>query len=534
MDSRLRTNSCEMHLHLRGLFGQWTRFQHLWLNGIPFLGNQRLDAEQAYQLVADSISRGDVGSLLRRLNGFFCFVFQTEDSLYLASDRIRSRPLFYSTIEAQLRVSDCARWLRGQLPESTPDALAAEEFLRAGYVTGGETLIAGIRQLQAAEALKLSEKGVIDRIGYYQFTPENPEHGEEDLEFWLKKTDRALRCCIDRMIDLARGRQIVIPLSGGYDSRAIAAYLKQSGYGPLTAFTFGKRTSPEVVISRRVAQDLGLDWHFVPYTRATWARVGSSDWFKDCCLLIHSLVSVPNVMLVPAIEQLIQRGVIQTDGIVVPGHTGDFVSGGHMPRRAFRDQFVFDRLAATMFVLRRHFGQRKRRPLSIELVAKVDSQTLRLWEKCPADWSDKQKFLAVCDAWNHRERQAKFIANSNRYYDYFGLGWWMPFWDWQFLEAWQETPLGLRKNERLWIELIDRKMKSLVGTHAVYGHASKDNSRLTRAFYRTFDYFVDPNYLFDLVPFHRWMLSKVGISKKDGSVFGYLSERTLDWTVRSN
>ena len=64
--------------------------------------------------------------------------------------------------------------------------------------------------------------------------------------------------------------QIVVPLSGGYDSRLVLAGLVAAGYRDLVTFTYGQPGSGEVRVSQRTAAALGVPWHGVAYTPAKW------------------------------------------------------------------------------------------------------------------------------------------------------------------------------------------------------------------------------------------------------------------------
>ncbi len=51
--------------------------------------------------------------------------------------------------------------------------------------------------------------------------------------------------------------------------------------------------------------------------------------------------------------------------------------------------------------------------------------------------------------WAWQERQAKFITNSVRAYEYWGLDWWLPLWDAEYMAFWQHVPLSQRTGKRL-------------------------------------------------------------------------------------
>ena len=56
---------------------------------------------------------------------------------------------------------------------------------------------------------------------------------------------------------------------------------------------------------------------------------------------------------------------------------------------------------------------------------------------------------ALYEAWAIRERQAKFITNAVRTYEYWDYDWWLPLWDDGLLRFWSETPCRYRLGRRL-------------------------------------------------------------------------------------
>lgn len=315
---------------------------------------------------------------------------------------------------------------------------------------------------------------------------------------------------------MAGGRQIAIPLSGGYDSRAIALYLKKSGYKNLVCFTFGKQSSHEVAMSRRIADALDIEWHNVEYTKDMWKKIKKSDDFSEYIDRISSGVSVANVQVYPAIKTLLENGVIDAEAIVVPGHAADFVAGSHFKEEHLSS--VVDFHALTYHIAKKHY---KHKPFQNpeQLIKKIS----HVISDFTCNNNGSKSFISLAECWNSRERQSKFIANSNRYYDFWGLNWWMPFWDNEFVTLWEKVPYELRLNTELWNEFVNKKMLEFAGSAAPYGR-SDPKRNIFQKIKNRLNYFTDPNGLYALVPFDRWLFFTLKLSKKSGTVFGVLSE----------
>lgn len=99
-------------------------------------------------------------------------------------------------------------------------------------MTGPDTLFPNIKQVQAGEVVFFevgnNEEIVIQPQRYFQYYPSN--FLDEPKETLFRRFETALDRVFQRLIDYAEGRTLVVPLSGGYDSRLIAVMLKRLGY----------------------------------------------------------------------------------------------------------------------------------------------------------------------------------------------------------------------------------------------------------------------------------------------------------------
>lgn len=509
-------------IQVKGRFGAVNKNEEnsFILIGECFVNDERPNVDCLEKMVLEAISNDDFESLTA-LNGFFSIIYSLGATTYLISDKVRSRPLFYYMPSLddnynEIIISDNFDDIFDTHYNLSISKVAEEEYINAGYVTGYQTLVDQIYQLEAAQVVKI-DKDKAERYNYWYFLPESGLIDSKDKSEWFDALDSSMTAVIKRLIEVANGRQIVIPLSGGYDSRAIALYLKRSGYVNLLCFTFGQVDSHEVIMSKRIADALELEWHNVTYTKKMWRSIKHSQEFDDYIRFISSGTSVANVQVYPAIQQLLVTGVIHTDALLCPGHTADFVAGGHFSQADILQ--VNDERKLFSHLERKHYKNTPR-ALSIGLESKIHDSITELVK------DSKGEFLPVAESWNARERQSKFIVNSNRYYDYFGLKWWMPFWDNEFIDLWQKVPYSLRFDTTLWNEFVNASMVETVGVEAPVGRSDPKPSIKNKLKARL-NYFTDPNGLYALVPFNRWLLQRAKLSDKPGSVFGILAENYI-------
>jgi asparagine synthase (glutamine-hydrolysing) len=400
---------------------------------------------------------------LKSANGFYALVCRHSNRLIAAVDHVRSIPLFYGQTDEVFYLSEDAEWVRQKVGDIKFDPLAREEFQLTGYVTGRDTLFPNVKQLQAGEFLVV-EHGPsgfeVNCHRYYRFLHTEP--GEYDEFFLRHALEKAAVASVKRLIDYADGRQIVVPLSGGYDSRLIVTLLKKLDYKNILTFTYGVPGNKEAQYSKYVANALGLKWHFVKYSNDLWRDDWNTDegWqYQQSGSGWSSLAHIQDWL---AVKNLKEQEFVNEDCIFVPGHSGDFVAGSHIPDKAFIET-SFCKKDVVMSIIDDHYNLA---PLGLSKQSKefwcqhVD-RILETTECISTPW----QYADAYESWDWQERQAKYICNSVRVYDFFQYDWWMPLWDLEFVKFWESVPLALRKERQWYVEFVK----------SIFQELSKDN-----------------------------------------------------------
>lgn len=397
---------------------------------------------------------------MRRLEGFFALVQVTEGRILAAVDHIRSIPLFYGEMNGNVYVGDTAEWVRNAVGNKEMDPIARDEFKLTGYVTGGETLYPDVKELQAGELLVVDatqRRPAIATERYFRFDHLRTEQADEaTLRDMLHEQ---LHATIRRLATWARGRQIAIPLSGGYDSRLIATLLCRIGYPKILTFTYGTPGNKEAEYSRQVAQALGLKWHFVEYSKARWCDAWNSPERRRYQDIASGWSSIAHVQDWVAVREMHQAGVLDQDCIFVPGHTCFRQNTGITARDDISippdHELLIDRIRD------RHYARS---------VGKAGpASNLPIWRERIRDRTEVDEVFSwetlasAYERWEWQERQAKFICNSVRVYDFFGYAWWLPLWDMGLVRFAQQVPLNLRQGRRWYNEYVRQLYASRVG-----------------------------------------------------------------------
>ncbi|MDP2173598.1 MAG: asparagine synthetase B family protein [Candidatus Cloacimonadaceae bacterium] len=413
-----------------------------------------LDASGLQALIKDKKPKA-LSDILTDLNGCFCLVSEDADTIFAAVDRVRSFPLFYAIDDqGDLLLSDDAFDLKDRLLPETIDNDSVSEFLLTGYVCGADTIYSQIRQLLAGEYLVFNKNTKTLKLNiYYRYIhPEESKLGKAGLLDAMHDMHKGMA---QRLIQSLNGRPVAIPLSGGYDSRLIASLLKEAGYDNIVCFSYGDPKSAEVLISKAAADHLKLPWRFAAHDRESWFAAYQSSLRKDFYRYATHLSASAHIQDWLAVKDLKAKALLPDDSIFIPGHSGDFLEGSHLPL-TFENVPRVSRYALIQAILNRHFRlwdwkdhYHRYYPVFREKLC----QSLDI----PAFMNPEQA-ASLFEEWDLRERQAKFINNSVRVYEFFGSEWRLCLWDNAMLDFWASVPMRHRMGRKLFLDYAQSRL----------------------------------------------------------------------------
>ncbi|MCB5246640.1 MAG: asparagine synthase C-terminal domain-containing protein, partial [Candidatus Cloacimonetes bacterium] len=248
----------------------------------------------------------------------------------------------------------------------------------------------------------------------------------------------------ERLIRSANGRTLVVPLSGGLDSRLVAVMLKRLAYPKVICYTFGNALQDECITSRKVAKFLNLPWQIVETNRRMWYKAYHSEEMRRYFAFGTKLSSLPHVHDWLAVKTLQERNLIPSDAIIVPGHSGGFSQGADLPP-ILADREELSQRELLDLILREHY----------DLWHCANDQRHKLFGARVHDYLQLPDTIqtpiaaSLFDEWDWRQRQSKLYVNSLRIYDFFGVDWRLPLWDREYIDFWTRVPLELRLERSL-------------------------------------------------------------------------------------
>lgn len=425
----------------------------LWLKGHLHAGGEsRLvaAAEQGSATLRDA---------LPGLDGCFAIIAVCPDGMVAAADPIASIPVFLAADAATGSVliggQGAALARKAHLTEQ--DADAALSLGIAGYTFGDRALVRGLRHLRGGECAVVHPGAAPAYDFYARYRPwlaaERPRAALSD------ELAEILRAIFVKSVDGLHDRPIMVPLSAGYDSRLVAAALKELGHRDIRCYAYGIPGNHEAQVSRAVAERLGLRWQFVPVTpRLQSACFGSSE-FAEFLRDNDTLTAIPFNQDYAATRSILQSGYAPKDAVFINGQSGDFITGNHVPRElasapAVRDVEV--RWARLFEAVRgKHFGlwtslQTPRNLARMAAMLRADLEEQGgLPDDAALDWS-----LAEASEFIHR--QSRYVVSGQRTYEHFGFDWRLPLWDLDLVSFYERAPLSAKLSQSLYRDTLTR------------------------------------------------------------------------------
>ena len=420
---------------------QWLQNNGVFVRGYCFdTENNFYENEKLLQLFANIKNEIDFCKLLQNINGIFAVVLKTENCLLAASDKSRVIPLFYSLENEVFSICDNPYNLLKEKPKI--DSEAEQEFLLTSFTLDEKTLIEGIFQIKPSAYLCF-ENGKIHQKEYYSYCVKNNELNQSQM--LGNDFSAVLESAFRRLIKSANGRQIAIPLSGGYDSRLIAAMLKKLDYQNIVCYTVGRENNPEYLIAKEVAQMLGYPYHFIFTGDSKFVKNYTQDeTFQRYYKFSGSFFQLFWMYEYFGVKYLIENNLVDKNAIFVPGHTGDFLGGSRISASNVKiddsKKQIVEKVAQCVFF----FGSP-----AVKNLKKISELIT---------FQDDKLSTSIFDDVVMKTRLAKWINNSARLYEFFGYDVRLPFWDNEVLEFFRTLPTNLKQNKVFYANFLKNKL----------------------------------------------------------------------------
>ena len=275
-------------------------------------------------------------SFLEKLNGIFSLAIydRKEDQLIIARDRFGTKPLYYvktpsglyfaSELKALMTLDDLALDI---------DYSAIENYMTYLWSPSPSTPLKAIKKLEAGHYLIVKNSLIVKKDFFFEVSYN--ESKETDIEKIIETTDLKLKNAI--ISQLVSDVPVGAFLSGGLDSSAIVAYVKNYTDVKLPTFTIrGKNDlgmADDFVYAKKVGKYLGVDVHPIDINH---------EIFFDIEEMIYCL-DEPQADLAPILVSYISKIAKEEHGIKVllSGVGGDDIFSGYRRHQAIElDSYI--------------------------------------------------------------------------------------------------------------------------------------------------------------------------------------------------
>lgn len=494
--------------------------------GYGFVNDEYLDNQNLLNEVSSLKNISDVESFLLKLNGCFSVVKSSDSWGIAAVDLIQNYPLFYTKCDNMLVISDDARVILDYIGKKSAIPLDMEiEYASCSYALGKSTFFPNVYQIQSGEYIWWDGNS-FGCCTYFTYGKQyiNNDYNE-DYTWWFNEIKKVEKCVGKRLVRSLNGRQAVIPLSGGYDSRAVVQMLAEEGYDNIICYTYGTADNSEVIKAQEVSKILGYPIIFVEQKNKDFRNLWNDSRFMEWFNSLNNCIGIPYIQHYLGAKYLIDNHKIDDDAIFMSGNSGDFLQGAHIDRKIMKLNSINDVL---MPIVEEHFMLSKQSNYKNE---KIQSEILKYIPN--KENFSPQEAAGILDKFNWRERQSKYVTNEVRGFEVLGHEWRLPLWDKELMLFWDNVPVEIKAERGLYkkykkatdpilsVNYNDSLEINYTKKQQIANWLKKEHPSIIKRLYyfeRVLQYFVSPQHWNGLVSFSRYMQL---VKKSGGGLSGW-------------
>ncbi len=420
----------------------WCHDDNVWVTGFIREGNSYLRDIELLSYFSGIDSAEKLRKKLIKANGQFSVIIKKPDELWAASDRLRNYPLFYSRINGEFFISDDCYVLADMLPARIINEVTSDCFLSAGFTLNDQTLLENINQIEAGEFI--CEGSTSSRTFYHNPTTEviidrNFFLAAEELNILINEVFKSHLLAL-------KDKFIVVPLSGGYDSRLVASMCAKFHPENILCLTYGRKDNKEMALAKEASSRLGLKWMKVVYDSSLINGYMNDDYFMYYYPYASNLSSMFYMQDYFAVKYLKENRLIPDDSIFMPGFSGDSLAGSFFKSGFQRHN---NKLQISSHILNDKFilinlDKKRKKEISLLIGEKINQGICEYWKNY--------------EGWELKEIHSKFIINSAKAFTFFGYNYVLPLFDNQLIDFFTTLPFSFKLNKRLYDYVLKNYM----------------------------------------------------------------------------
>lgn len=212
---------------------------------------------------AQANSHGRIRSMLLGIDGEFIAVIRHKRTavFYIVTDLLGRLPLYYSQDDRSIVISRRMNVVAKVHERREYDRLAIAQYLLFGYSLGTSTIVKGVHRLGPGAVVTIDPRSMrIDMEYINTFCFSEKLHSGKSLKANAAELADLLSAASANRIKSQQHN--IVSLSGGLDSRTIAACIPSSGL-PVTAVTMTGQhgtLQADASIAEEISRVLGIEW----------------------------------------------------------------------------------------------------------------------------------------------------------------------------------------------------------------------------------------------------------------------------------
>ena len=185
---------------------------------------------------------------VKRFLGMFAIAIWDlkKKTLFLARDRMGIKPLYYANTKNGFRFASNTQALlssNDDIDTSIDPVALHHQFTLHAVVPAPMTVLKGIRKLEPAHSLLISENGEQKLNRYWELDATRPTEERSDEE-WTEAIHESLKTAVRRRNDVS-DVPVGVLLSGGLDSSLLVGLLDEIGIKDIPTYSIGFDDQPE-------------------------------------------------------------------------------------------------------------------------------------------------------------------------------------------------------------------------------------------------------------------------------------------------
>ncbi len=466
---------------------EWTSGRGVHTVGKAFLDNDLLKTSDLHRSFRNVSSYEAFRELVSSLNGQFAVIVTHDDEVWAGVDHIRTHPLFYVVFGDEVYIGDDFPAIDNAIEFKPPDHVSAMEFVAAGYPSGSHTLHPDVKKMCAGEILQIETIGrtpTVETDEYFRYR-QNPEPIDDEEEL-LELMDEALTNAFERTIEVIDGRKVLLPLTGGYDSRLVGLMLRDQGYENVHTFCHNLEDEVDLEISRRVASDLNYSWQGMHHNQGELNRVRQGEEWQSLWKDIGGFGSIyPSSRHLLTFDKAIRESDQDADFVLLRGDTAA-APGGFMPN-FFASTTVSQEKTAINTIFDYHYNLClwNRRKHS-------DTFRSRIVESVPhTNINSKGEVVNLIEYWYWHERTPNRLLPHPLMLHRNHISGWFPLWDKEFVKVMSSIPFQYRLDKVLYRDYIREKYERSIGNWQITDKEQDSGATLQSLEYTFGKYLVE-------------------------------------------